>query len=446
MKAGLFSAVVTAFIIESYKGLKQDSGDVTNDLLLRILAQLEGSTNGSATPQSLALPVFTPSPTVVRVNILWFLSLIFSLATILIGIITLQWLREHLRPQTDVEPQIAFSLHHLNIESLDRWYLPQIFTALPLLLQVGLILFLAGILDFLGSLNHIVVVPVAVAVGFGLFFLLWTTILPTIQALSLFVPYWPWNTRPRSPCPYRSPQSWAFYKLLRPLVAILLATFDKSTLWMDPGLVYQRMTMEKDRELRHDETTSSRQSRPTTLLFRHEIGDSWAKIGIAWLFQRDLDFMRQNTRFHESRLDWGHQPVPVFDTVEALIDVGASSSLCDVSLAHQCVEAVVQANRSDMDYMNYLSLLVNLDNFLDHSQPKEISVDTLAAHNTLFFHRKIVGSRPLESAQKSVIDLFANTTRTLLADGDKPLIDHWLPLSSPLNLLNFGSHPGTHKQ
>jgi len=132
LKAGLFSAVVTAFIIESYKGLKQDSGDVANIILLRILAQREGSTNGTATTQDLTIPTFTPSPSSIRINILWFLSLIFSLATVLIGIVALQWLREHLRPQTDLEPQIAFSLHHLDVECLDRWHLPQIFAALPL--------------------------------------------------------------------------------------------------------------------------------------------------------------------------------------------------------------------------------------------------------------------------------------------------------------------------
>ena len=219
----------------------------------RILAQLESSTNGTAT-QSLTILTFTPSPTAIRINILWFLSLIFSLATVLIGIIALQWLREHLRPQADLEPQIAFSLHHLNVESLDRWYLPQIFTALPLLLQVGLVLFLAGILDFLWSLNHTVAIPVAIAVGFSLFFLLWTTVLPTVQALCLLLPPWPWATEPRSPCPYRSPQSWAFYQLLRPLVAILLTIFDhtnieRPTRWIDRGLESHHMTIENDREL-----------------------------------------------------------------------------------------------------------------------------------------------------------------------------------------------------
>jgi len=447
LKAGLFSAVVTAFIIESYKGLKQDSGDVANDLLLRILAQLKGSTNGTATTQSLTMVTFSPSPTAVRINILWFLSLIFSLATVLIGIIALQWLREHLRLQTDLEPQIAFSLHHIAVESLDRWYLPQIFTALPLLLQVGLALFLVGILDFLWSLNHTVAIPIAIAVGFSLFFLLWTTISPTMQALSLLLPLWPWATRPRSPCPYRSPQSWVFYRLLRPLVAICVYVFNRTNidrLGRHP-FVSHSMTMENDRRLPYYETTSRRQRRPTNLIFRHNTGDSWAKIGIAWLFQRDLDFMRQDTRFKESDLDWKHRPVPVYDTVKALVDVGANGSPRDVLLAQECIESVIYANKLDMDYMNLLSVLVDLDNFLDNSPADKISLDALAHHNILFFYRQIVGSRRLEGAPKSVIELFSNITRTLFAEGAKPLVDIWPLPSSPLFYFHLGNLPGEHK-
>ena len=418
----------------------------------RILIQLEGSTNGTASTQSLSVPTFTPSPAAVRINILWFLSLIFSLATVLIGIIALQWLREHLLPQTDLEPQIAFSLHHLNLKSLDEWYLAQIFTALPLLLQVGLALFLAGILDFLWNLSQTVAIPIAITVGFSVVFLLWTTVLPAMQAVSLLLPGWLWATRPRSPCPYKSPQSWAFYQLLRPLVAVLLNTSDhtnieKSTHWGHYGLVSHSMTLEKDRELHclRLETTSRRQRRPANLIFRHEIGDSWAKMGIAWLFQRDLDFMRQNTMFKESGLDEVHRPVPVFDTVKALIDVGANGSPRDVLLAQDCIELVVHANKSDLDYMNLLSVLVDLDDFFDDSQAKEIPLNALTHHNTLFFYRKIVGSRRLEGVLKSAIELFANITHALMADGAKPLVDMWLLPWCPLRYFDFGSHPGEHK-
>jgi len=227
--------------------------------LARILAQLEGQVNGTNIPTT---PKFIPTHSDIRVNILWFLSLIFSLTTVLIGIISLQWLRKHLHPHTDLEPQIAFSLHHLNVESVDRWYLPQIFTALPLLLQLALVLFLVGVIEFLWSLNSTVAIPIAVAVGLSLSFLLWTTVLPTMQALLLFLPRLPWGNIPRSPCPYRSPQSWAFHRSVQPLVAIFLSIcgeFNRES-W---DTVSHSMISVEDRYLYHDESTSRRQRRPT---------------------------------------------------------------------------------------------------------------------------------------------------------------------------------------
>ena len=224
---------------------------------------------------------------------LWFLSLIFSLTTVLVGIIALQWLREHLRPRTDLEPQIAFSLHHLHVESLDRWYLPQIFTALPVLLQLALVLFLIGVLEFLWSLNSTVALPTTIAIGSSLLFLLWTTILPTMQALSLFLPRWSWGNMPRSPCPYKSPQSWAFYQSVQPLVTLFLSTFGDVNIekpvpaWRYRGLLSHSMIAEKDRHLGFlfRETTSSRQRRPFNLIFRPGPTNGWTELGIAWLFQ-----------------------------------------------------------------------------------------------------------------------------------------------------------------
>ena len=450
MKAGLFSAVVTAFIIESYKGLKQDSTDISNILLLRILAQIEGRANGTdITPQSLTIPTFTPTHSVIRVNTLWFLSLIFSLATVLIGIIALQWLREHLRPRTDLEPEIEFSLHHLNVESLDRWYLLQIFTALPLLLQLALVLFLGGVLEFLWSLNSIVATPVAVAIGSSLFFLLWTTILPTIQALSLFLPRWPWGNIPRSPCPYRSPQSWAFHQSVRPVVAIFLSifgdiNFDKpDSSWDYRGFVSNSMTLEKDRRLRrfHLETTSNRQRRPSNLIFRPSRGNSWAELGIAWLFQRDLDFMGQNPRF--TNLNGKIRPVPMYDAVQAVISIGENGSSQDNLLARHCVQPIVQCNKSDGSYMWYISHLANQDRYLDGDRAETLSVDALTHHNKLFLHRRIASGH-VDVIRNSVVEMFVNITCAMFANDAIPLDDIWASKWSPLHYCNFNELPGVY--
>jgi len=433
LKAGLFSAVVTAFIIESYKALKQDPSQV---LLSRILVQLEGRVNGT---EILTIPKFTPTHSDIRVNILWFLSLIFSLTTVLIGIIALQWLREHLRPHTDLEPQIAFSLHHLNVESLDRWYLPQIFTALPLLLQLALVLFLDGILDFLWSLNSTVAIPIAFAVGLSLFFLLWTTVLPTTQALLLFLPRLPWGKTLRSPCPYRSPQSWAFHRSVQPLVAIFLSIFGDFN-EESQDIVSHSMISGKDRDLYYEGSTSSRQRRPTNLIFGPNPSHSWAKLGIAWLFQRDLDFMAINPEStKKTDINEDIRPVPMYDVVQAVTSIGENGSSRDNLLAHHCVQPIVQCNKSDGSYMWYLSHLIDYW-ALDSDRADALSVDALMHHNALSFHCRM-WSGQLDGVRTSVQQLFVNITRPMFADGAIRLDDIWTGTYSPLRHCNVNEMP-----
>ncbi|KDR66586.1 hypothetical protein GALMADRAFT_26637, partial [Galerina marginata CBS 339.88] len=92
--AGLFSAVVTAFVIESYKTLQPDPNSAVVDLLSRIATRLDDPPLNEVSPITSAAS-FSPPPSSIRINILWFLSLILSLTTVLVGIITLQWLREY---------------------------------------------------------------------------------------------------------------------------------------------------------------------------------------------------------------------------------------------------------------------------------------------------------------------------------------------------------------
>ncbi|KAJ7708055.1 hypothetical protein B0H17DRAFT_1273706 [Mycena rosella] len=67
--AGLFSASLTAFIIESYKTLIPDSGDSTVQLLTQISQQLAAAANGTTfTPP--APTVFSPPATSLVCNAL----------------------------------------------------------------------------------------------------------------------------------------------------------------------------------------------------------------------------------------------------------------------------------------------------------------------------------------------------------------------------------------
>ena len=71
----------------------------------------------------------------------------------------------------------------MRAEAFDRWYVPHILAGLPVLLQIALVLFFAGLVDFLLQLHLIVAIPVIILVSSTLLFLLLTTILPSLQAL-----------------------------------------------------------------------------------------------------------------------------------------------------------------------------------------------------------------------------------------------------------------------
>ncbi|KAF9484149.1 hypothetical protein BDN70DRAFT_763842, partial [Pholiota conissans] len=145
--AGLFSAVVTAFVIESYKFLQPDPNAAVVGLLFHIASNINNSSPfpPSVDPSSILAP-FSQTSSSARINIFWFLSLILSLTTVLIGTIALQWLREH-QSYPNFSSKEKAAILHMRLQALDAWYVPQIFAGLPLLLQAALALFLAGMIE-----------------------------------------------------------------------------------------------------------------------------------------------------------------------------------------------------------------------------------------------------------------------------------------------------------
>ncbi|KAK7690384.1 hypothetical protein QCA50_007042 [Cerrena zonata] len=72
--AGLFSTVITTFIVELYQNLQRQPQDATNQILLQISSQLASlSINGNfinSTVSSFTLPPFKTSQFSVRINTL----------------------------------------------------------------------------------------------------------------------------------------------------------------------------------------------------------------------------------------------------------------------------------------------------------------------------------------------------------------------------------------
>ncbi|TDL16748.1 hypothetical protein BD410DRAFT_683947, partial [Rickenella mellea] len=126
--AALFSASVTAFVIESYKTLVQDSGDVTVDVLLQISRQLANVTEEPIRMR----PSFQPDSTDIAINIFWFLSLAFSLACALAAVLVRQWARQYLRyPRSFSSTTEQARARQFLFENVEWWKMELVVETIP---------------------------------------------------------------------------------------------------------------------------------------------------------------------------------------------------------------------------------------------------------------------------------------------------------------------------
>ncbi|KAJ3551249.1 hypothetical protein NM688_g4812 [Phlebia brevispora] len=155
---GLFSAVLTAFVVESYQSLSPDKMDTVIQLLGQISNQTVSYTivsdriNATVGPSSQAQPSFQPPLAALRVNQLWFSSLIITLITASFGILVKQWLREYLAVDY-TSPHERLRARQFRHPGLTAWKVFEIAGVLPLLLQLALGLFLLGLCFFTWSSN-----------------------------------------------------------------------------------------------------------------------------------------------------------------------------------------------------------------------------------------------------------------------------------------------------
>ncbi|KAJ7713015.1 hypothetical protein B0H16DRAFT_1743715 [Mycena metata] len=195
--AGLFSASLTAFIIESYNTLTPDSGDSTVQLLAQISQQLAMAANGS-TFQVPPPTQFSPPTTSLICNALWFISLGLSLACALIATLLEQWARDFLhKANIRSAPVIRARVFSFLYYGLKHFNMHTVVDVIPLLLHTSLLLFFAGLVAFLLPVNHIITY---IAVGL-------LVVVIAAYALLTVLPVWYLD------CPYRTPLSAAFWSL-----------------------------------------------------------------------------------------------------------------------------------------------------------------------------------------------------------------------------------------
>jgi len=156
-QAGLFSASVTAFIIESYKTLVPDNTDTSVLLLARIYQRLgtPSENNGSIDIDTfLDASTFTPSISALTCNTLFFLSLGFSLSCALSAILVQQWTRHYLQSISSREsPYQRARISAYLYQGLQRFRMEEIVAIIPILMHISLLLFFAGLVEFLRPVN-----------------------------------------------------------------------------------------------------------------------------------------------------------------------------------------------------------------------------------------------------------------------------------------------------
>ncbi|KAJ6546704.1 hypothetical protein DFH09DRAFT_638396, partial [Mycena vulgaris] len=203
--SGLFSASLTAFIIESYKNLTPDTGNMTVALLSQLSQQINAQSNGSP------LPLFSPPPFKVQsstliCNAFWFVSLGLSLTCALLATLVEQWAREFLhkaeiRPSPVRRARVFSFLYY----GVSRFGIHAIVDIVPLLLHIALVLFFAGLAAFLLPINHLMTGIVSTILAAFLTFYAAITLLPVISL----------------DCPYRTPLSGICWRFVQSLCLFL---------------------------------------------------------------------------------------------------------------------------------------------------------------------------------------------------------------------------------
>ncbi|KAJ1307692.1 hypothetical protein OPQ81_001783 [Rhizoctonia solani] len=186
--AALFSAISTAFLIESAKNLQEDPTETAAaslqeaTILLRAIAA--GQVLNSTSPVDTG---FVPSPVAVWVNAIWFLSLSLSVSVSLVAMLAKQWCYSYMSGRTG-QPHVQARQRQRRLDGLEHWKMPGILAFLPTLMHVSLILFFVGLTIYLWDIHIGVAIPVLAITALTFIFYAMTTILPLGNA------YCPYNT------------------------------------------------------------------------------------------------------------------------------------------------------------------------------------------------------------------------------------------------------------
>ncbi|KAF8693907.1 hypothetical protein RHS03_08292, partial [Rhizoctonia solani] len=204
--AALFSAISTAFLMESSKRLQEDPADVSAQALAVISQTLLALTNGTSTSTSTSASMsakqipFVPSRTIVLINILWYMSLSVSVVASFLAMLAKDWCHAFMTGRKG-ELYVQARRRQKKWTMIEKWKMQELILVLPSLIHVSLLLFAIGLCVYVWQLNDIVAIPVCCVCGAcAAFYILsslaatvlehfpYTTIISTILRSSMLKP------------------------------------------------------------------------------------------------------------------------------------------------------------------------------------------------------------------------------------------------------------------
>ena len=167
-QAGLFSAVASAFILDVQSQLQPDTGEETAALLRVLINKIDNTTFGCDTP---ALPQWTgPSHGIVQVQAILYASLAASLLSAFLAMLGKQWLNQYAWTDMRGSAVERSQNRQRKLDGITAWYFNYMMEALPLMLQIALLLLSCVLSRYLWEINIVVAFVVLGVTSFGVAF------------------------------------------------------------------------------------------------------------------------------------------------------------------------------------------------------------------------------------------------------------------------------------
>jgi len=213
-QAGLFSAVTSAFIIEVHSHLQPDPNDESAALLRVLIHKIDNTTFGNDPP---TLPQWTgPPQTIVHVQAILLASLAASLLSAFLAMLGKQWLNRYVSTDMRGTAIERSQNRQRKLDGVVAWYFDHVMEALPLMLQIALLLLGCALTHYLWGINITVASVVLSVTLFGITFYASVIVAGAVS----------------ESCPYQTPSA----RFLRHVFTIIRSAIHKFFIFVSPKL------------------------------------------------------------------------------------------------------------------------------------------------------------------------------------------------------------------